>query len=85
MAVIPAKRSCPSESSNNFWNASRHKPGNMNGMMPSMTSIKAKPVSQKFSMALVYFPDLLVLLRYLKNEELGSITITSLLLVKLFL
>ena len=68
-------------------NVSRQAEGNRNGIMPSRTSINPNAIS-KYSSTMLrrhYLTDLPELFRYLKKAELGSITITSLLSLKLCL
>ncbi len=80
MDARPAKRICPSFISVSDLKVSRHSLGARNGRMPSITSMSAKPAnSTSVTARQPYFPRP-GFFRYLKNSELGSSTITSLLL-----
>jgi hypothetical protein len=85
----PINRNCPSDISVTRRKVSRHNAGATKGKTPSMTSINAKAVSNELATArarlrkpAAYFCGLLFL-KYLKNSELGSSTMTSLLFLKL--
>jgi len=43
---MPMKRNCPSDKLTNLLKVSRHNPGMMNGHIPSITSIIARPSNQ---------------------------------------
>lgn len=80
MDTRPAKRICPSFISIRALKASRQSFGATKGRTPSITSISATPARSTSATAPVpYFPRL-GFFRYLKKSELGSRTITSLLL-----
>lgn len=88
--VKPMKRNCPSDNSVTRRKVSRHTVGATNGRMPSITSIRARAVNSELPTmhdlpqnAAAYFCGLLFL-KYLKNSEFGSSTITSPLLRKLW-
>jgi len=73
----PMKRNCPSDISVILRKVSRHTEGAKKGKTPSITSINATAANRFDStVGLDYLPGDF---KYLKNSELGSSTITSLL------
>jgi hypothetical protein len=97
--LSPTKRICPSLISVRRLKVSRQRWGTRNGSTPSITSISATAVNKVLPTgaycvkrhvrfraargATTYFPPLPPDLKYLKNSEFGSSTITSFLLLKL--
>jgi hypothetical protein len=86
----PIKRNWPSDISVTRRKVSRHNAGATKGKTPSITSISARAVSNEVATTgtrlrnpAAYFCGLLFL-RYLKNSEFGSSTMTSLLFLKLW-
>ncbi|TCV87390.1 hypothetical protein EDC63_10559 [Sulfurirhabdus autotrophica] len=83
MEAKPKKRNCPSDISVILRKLSRHKPGTSEGKTPSSTSKSANAVSKSLEDT-NYLPVLPGFFKYLKNSEVGSSIITSLLFLKLW-